>query len=160
MPNKRFLWTGLVLVFGLIAITIGTCSRRSSDVAVKDEINADGVRPDVADKIKRAFPDSERKRAAATQLARAFQLAVEKPERALEVNVQYERAQACMYAIEGVGHGDPPTETSTLIESWVVNSLARSRAYLRYNATLSGEVFEVIEANISSCDFDSSKMRN
>jgi hypothetical protein len=129
-------------------------------VSVKDELNTDGIRPDVADEIKRAFPDSERKRAAATQLARAFQMALTNPEAAMAVNTTYERAQSCLDAIEGLRPEDGPTETGDKIEGWVVNSAKRSRAYLRYNAGLSGQVFDGPEADLKACDFDPAKMRN
>lgn len=155
MKNKWISLAIIIVIAGLLVLVL-----RHHRLASKDQLNADGIRPDVAEKIAHAFPKSERKRGAATQLARAFQLSIMQPDRALEINALYERAKACLLAIEGKGPADGPSDISPLIEGWVVDSIARSRAYIHYNAGLSGQVFSGPDADISSCDFDPSNMRN
>ncbi len=160
MKNKWLLIALCVAIFGIGVLVLRSCNQQSSEVGIKDQLNSDGVRSDVAQAIAHTFPESEKKRAAATQLARAFQMAIENPERALEINNNWEKAQACVYAIEGTGPADSATNTGDIIESLVVNSSKRSRAYIRYNANLSGHIFNVIGADLSACSFDPSKMRN
>lgn len=158
---KRSLWIVIaILVLGFVFLILRLGLIGPTDIAVHDELNSEGIRPDVAAEIARTFSESERKRAATTQLARSLQMAIAQPEEALKINAIYERAQLCLDAIEGLRPTDPPTYTNSKIEGWVVNSKARARAYIRYNSNLSGHIFKVPSADISMCDFDPSRMRN
>lgn len=155
MSNKWFWLLIIVLSIGLFVFIL-----RNHRLANKDQLNADGIRDDVAKAIAEKFPESEKKRAAVTQLARAFQLAIDHPDNALEVNRIHEKAHECLDAIEGLGPYDGPTFTGSIIEGFVVNSLERTRSYIHYNAGLSGYVFQDTNAKMASCEFDPSKMRD
>jgi hypothetical protein len=159
MPKYRIWIVVFVLALGSLVVLLRQCSGAKS-LAVHDLLNSDGVRADVAAEIAKAFPESEKKRAAATQLARAFQIGLDRPDDASDVYAIYEKAKSCLNAVEGLGPNSGPTGTSTKIESWVVNTTARSRAYIHYNAGLSGRMFTGPGENIADCNFDPSKMAN
>ena len=155
MKNKWLLLAIAVPIVGLLVLVL-----RNHHVTSQDPLNADGIRDDVAQAIAQRFPESEKKRAAAIQMARAFQMAIEHPNNALEFNHILTKAEECMDAIEGLGPADGPTGTGGIIRDFVVNSLTRTRAYIHANAGLSGHVFSGFRADVSSCEFDPSKMRN
>ena len=159
MP-KIWLWTAAsVLVLGSFVLLLKQCSG-PRPLAVHDALDADGVRADVAAEIAKAFPESEKKRAAATQLARALQRGIDKPDDAIEIYALWERAATCLSAVEGLDRTSAPTETSSLIEGWVVNTTARSRAYIHYNAGLGGRILKGSGIDPGSCDFDPGAMSN
>jgi hypothetical protein len=152
-------WVWLVIVALITGLLFFILRNRPSSTST-DQLNAEGIRSDVEKAIAEKFPESEKKRAAVTQMARAFQKAIDYPDNALEIDRIWTKSQECLDAIEGLTPADGPTGTSGVIESFVVNSFARSRAYTHYNAGLSGQVSPGIEANINSCEFDPNKMRN
>ena len=156
MKNK-FVLFGLAALVVVLLIFLATSLLKHGH---KEKLNEDGIREDVAAEISTKFPNSEKKRAAAIQLSRAFQTAIDNPGEASAANELYERAASCLKAIEGVPVRGQPTGTSALIESWVVNSYERSQAYIRYNAGLSGRIFQSIDPEISKCEFDVAKMSN
>jgi hypothetical protein len=119
-----------------------------------DQLNEQGVRPDVAQAIEDAFPNSKRTRLAALQLARAFQRAVDRPENAAEINKTYEKAISCIEAVSLAQNEPESDRISTQVESMVVNTWARSRSYVKYNARLSGGVFDMIQPDSKNCDFE------
>lgn len=155
-------WLGLVpivLIVGILILVARQCSD-SKTFGVTDTVNADGVRDDVAIAIREKFPMSEKRRAAATQLARVLQKAVTKPNDAMKIFDDLQRASACLASIESPGPGDPVTESGSFVEAVVVNSFERSKAYIHFNAKLSGQVSGDIDGNPGVCDFDLSKMAN
>lgn len=156
MKNK-FVLFGLAALAVVLLLFFATSFLKHGH---NDELNADGIREDVASEISTAFPKSEKRRAAATQLSRAFQTAIDNPGEASAANELYERAESCLRAVEGVQVRGEPTDTSAMIESWVVNSYERSKAYIHYNASLSGRFFPPIDPDISKCEFDVAKMSN
>jgi hypothetical protein len=154
--KNKWIWLAIIiLIGGLLFLFL-----RNNPTRGIDQLNSDGIRDDVAKAIAEKFPESEKKRAAAIQLARAFQMAIDHPDEALKVDHIYEKATGCLMAIEGVGPMDGPTGTSPIIEGFVVNSIQRNRSYIHYNAGLSGQIFSGPEGNITFCEFDPSKMRN
>lgn len=153
--KNRWIWVGALIAVVLIAITILKLSGGSKDV-----LNADGIRDDVATAIASTFPESERKRASAVQLARVFQFAIDEPEKALEIHKLFETSMACYYAIRGDVEENEENAMSAKVEVMVVNSYDRSRAYIRYNGKLSGQVFESIQPDLSACDFNADSLRN
>jgi hypothetical protein len=154
MKNKWIWFLGIAASI-LVAVAFSKCSGGS-----KDALNSDGIRDDVAVAIQQAFPESERVRAAATQLARTTQLAIDKPENALEINKLDEAATACYYAIRGDVSENENTSVPLKVEAMVVNSYRRNRSYIRYNSKLSGRIFESIRPDFSRCEFDVGSMSN
>lgn len=150
-------WIWLVVLTAVILIVIFFSKYVSGS---KDVLNSDGIREDVAVAIANTFPDSEKRRAGAVQLARAFQLAIDEPENALETHKIYETAMACLYAIRGDVHENEDTALSSKVEVMVVNSYKRSRAYIKYNGRLSGQIFHSIQPDFSQCEFDVGSMGN
>ena len=150
-------WIWLAVLTAAISIVIFFSKYVSGS---NDVLNSDGIREDVAVAIANTFPDSEKKRAGAVQLARAFQLAIHEPENALETYKIYEAAKACLNAIRGDIHENEETAISSKIEAMVVNSYERSRAYIRYNGKLSGQIFRSIQPDFSRCEFDVDSMEN
>jgi hypothetical protein len=153
MKNK-WVWLGIVVAIILIAGALYKFSGSSRDV-----LNAEGIREDVAVAIKQTFPESERVRAGATQLARSFQLAIDEPEKALETHKIYEAAKACLYAIRGDIHENEETAVGLKVEAMVVNSYQRNRDYIKYNGRLSGQIFRSIQPDFSRCEFDVASMK-
>ncbi len=130
----------------------------NTNPAVHDEVDANGVRPDVKREIEKLYPTPGPERNAATQLARALQRAIAAPEEALLINEEFEAATACLLAVDkqtDTRHDSPPDDSvsrSIRIESFVINSKERARAYIRYNANLSGQLFPGIAPDQSRCD--------
>ncbi|CAN5514245.1 hypothetical protein BH10BDE1_BH10BDE1_13880 [soil metagenome] len=151
--KNRWIWIGAIVAVILIAIAILKFSSGSKDV-----LNADGVRDDVAVAIQQTFPESEMVRAAATQVARTIQLSIDDPENALEIRRRGEAATACWYAVRGEVSENENTSLVLKVEAMVVNSYRRTRAYIRYNSKLSGQIFESIQPDFSSCEFDVASM--
>lgn len=153
--KNRWIWFGALSAVAVILFAIFNFGG-----GTKDTLNTEGIRDDVAEDIARTFPNSETLRAAATQLARSLQLAIDKPENALEIEKQDDAATACYYAIRGQVLEDEESSVPLKVEGMVVNSYARSEAYIRYNGKLSGRIFQSIHPDISRCDFDANAMRN
>ena len=159
MKNKWFSMVFIVLIGGFIVLILRHCDG-SKSLGVGDKLNAHGIRDDVAVAIQMAFPESAKVRAAATQLARTTQLAIDNPENALEINKLDESATACYYAIRGEVMENENTSVVLKVEAMVVNSYQRSRAYIRYNSRLSGRVFKSIAPDFSLCEFDVASLKN
>ena len=159
MKHKWFWSVSVVLLVGIIVLIL-TNYDSSKSRGAGDALNADGIREDVAAEIARAFPESKKRRASATQLSNAFQAAIAEPGEASVANELYERAESCLMAVEGLAVRAEPTDTSEQIESWVVNSYERSQAYIQYNAALSGRIFGPIDPDILKCEFDVAKLRD
>lgn len=159
MKNKWIWILSAVLVLGIIVSVVRHFDSPKS-LGVGDTLNEDGIRDDVALAIAQVVPDSERTRAAATQMARALQLAIDQPDRALEIHSLDEAASACLYAIRGTVRENEFTSLPLKIEAMVVNTYRRSRAYIRYNGKLSGRIFKSIQPDLSQCEFDTEAMRN
>lgn len=125
----------------------------NTNPAVHDEVDADGIRPDVRKEIEKLYPSPGAKRDAAVQLARVLQKALRTPEDAPAINKEFEAATACILAVDET-HDDPPNDSVTRsirIESFVVNSAKRAEAYLRYNAILSDNLYPGIAPDDSQC---------
>lgn len=159
MGNKWVWFLSAVLIIGITVLTLGYFTTGKA-LGAGEKLNADGIRDDVAVAIAKTFPESERVRAGAIQLARAFQLAIDDPENALEVVEIYRSAKSCLYAIRGDVRENEKTALGLKVEAMVVNSYARSRAYIKYNGRLSGRIFKSIEPDITKCEFDAASMRN
>jgi hypothetical protein len=159
MKNKWIWVVSIVLLSGILVLTMRRCNGANS-LGVGDKLNAQGIRDDVAAAIQKTFPKSERVRAAAIQLARTTQLAIDNPENALEINKLDEAATACYYAIRGDVIENENTSVPLKVEAMVVNSYQRNRAYIRYNSKLSGRIFESIRPDFSLCEFDVGSMSN
>jgi hypothetical protein len=152
MNNKKILLGALAAII-LVAVVISKFFGPSKDI-----LNADGIRDDVAVAIQKTFPDSKLIRAAATQKARALQLAIDDPENALEIRRIGEAATACYYAVKGDVSENENTSVVLKVEAMVVNSYQRSRAYIRYNSKLSGRIFQSIQPDFARCEFDVASM--
>jgi hypothetical protein len=68
----------------------------------------------------------------------------------MKVNRIYEKAQSCVYAVNEL---EGNIIESAELESAVVDTWKKGRAYAKYNARLSGHDFEPIEPNLQNCDF-------
>ncbi len=152
MKNK-WIWFGAFASIIFIVVAISKFSGSSNDA-----LNADGIRDDVAVAIQQAFPESEIVRAAATQVARTIQLSIDDPKNALEIRRRGEAATECWYAVRGDVSENENTSLVLKVEAMVVNSYQRSRAYIRYNSKLSGQIFDSIQPDFSSCEFDVASM--
>lgn len=153
MSNRLVLVGVLVFAFVLgLGIWI---SRKSHSPEL-----VNGIRPDVRISIAEQFSASANLRAAAEQLAAAFQLAIDKPDQALEVNRAYEKAKSCLRAIDELDPYETVREVSRFVEASVVNSRDRAAAYLRYNTNLSGQIFDPINPSLKNCNFDVQSLEN
>lgn len=79
----------------------------NTNPAVHDEVDANGIRPDVKKEIEKLYPTPGPERNAANQLARALQRAIAAPEEALLINEEFEAATACLLAVD-TRHDSPP----------------------------------------------------
>jgi hypothetical protein len=123
-----------------------------------EDQDADGVRDDVQAFINSTYPESAKVRAALGQIAKSLQLAIENPENALATQKPVYLALSCLEAtlpnLEIYG------EISEQLEAAVVNSDVRSRAYIRYDANLSGQTFSITRGKMQDCSFNSAELAN
>ncbi|WP_374001541.1 hypothetical protein [Bdellovibrio bacteriovorus] len=90
---------------------------------------------------------------AALQMAKALQLAVQNPDNAVAIDVELEKAMSCVL---GVLEKQGSDESGVLgdIRDLAIKGSERERRYIRYNARLSGRVFDGGGPDISLCTQD------
>lgn len=113
-------------------------------------------RPDVEKELLKKFSHSKKLQKAALEYARQFQVAISFPELAREIYTKVDKASMCFDALYGSNSHIPSRE----IEALVVNTYGRAKAYLKYNANLSGYMYEVPTPNVADCHFDVNSMEN
>lgn len=121
----------------------------------------DGVRDDIQRYIALTYPDSERTRAALTQYVKSTQeaLFITNDEAAARNNAdESRRARACLRFILGDLNEMRRVRVETLAH--FLNTDSRSKAFIRYNSLLSGQVFELITDRKAGCDFNPDAMKN
>jgi hypothetical protein len=128
--------------------------------------DSDGVRDDVQRWIVMNYPNSEKTRAALTQKAKVMQVillnaadAVNARGRALESD----RASDCISYVReqllGIGGSDAYNIKGEL-RAVYLNTYIRSKAWLQYDAHLSGMFFTLPPDMKQGCDFDPDVMPN
>ena len=122
----------------------------------------DGVRDDVQRYIVLTYPDSEKTRAAVFQYARALQkfvLNANDKNASLIHDAEADAAQDCLVYIRGVRKA---RENFVGLRAQLLNTPERSRAYIRADQQLSGQVFALTPDTQlkSSCSFDPDAMGN
>jgi hypothetical protein len=116
--------------------------------------DGDGVRDDVQRWIVLSFPDQPAIRAGLRQFAIAQQRALldaESEELALINRDEKDRARGCLAAIAGLHEG---YRYFTSLEAQMLNTRARSLAYIQYDSHLRGHVFHLTDVTLGMCDFD------
>lgn len=128
------------------------------------DADRDGVRDDIQRYIALTYPDSEKTRAVLTQLTKtqqAFLLDANNKEMSIRHDRDRDDALDCLSYIYGIGT-DTAYALSSELRAQMLNTTARSRAYVIADAQLSGMHFpSTPEAERKSrCDFDPDAMRN
>ena len=123
--------------------------------------DGDGIRDDIQRFIALDHPDSEKLRAALTQYARAIQEALlVRDDKALSLNAAsaLDRVSECLRYILGPSSPDVQNE----LHAQFLNTVARSRAYLTYDAQLFGGIFPSAPRSQRkfSCTFDPDALPN
>ena len=142
------------VLFALAALTTGYFLIGRTPFRNLDPLNRDGIRSDVAVAIDELYPGPEPTHLAVIQLARAFQRAIDHPEDALEVHAVYFKAKCCLRAVTEAEDDSAADLISRTLESLTVNTWARSRSYVKYNANLSGGVYPMTQPRAGDCEFD------
>ncbi len=129
--------------------------------------NNNGVRDDVERYVIQTYKDEKIAVEIGFQVARAFNVVIENPENAKEVDRVLTAAQDCAGYFEDDADefGDPilldtDIVTSKKFKSIMLNTASRIRAYLEYNRNLSGGVFTLTHADKEKekCTFDVEQM--
>ena len=121
--------------------------------------DGDGIRDDIQRFIALTHPDSEKLRAGLTQFTRVVQEALlVRDDKALSLNAASAlgRASECLRYILGPSSPDVQNE----LHAQFLNTVARSRAYLTYNAQLFGGIFPIASQLKFSCAFDPDALPN
>lgn len=121
--------------------------------------DGDGIRDDIQRFIALNHPDSEKLRAGLTQYARAIQEALlVRDDKPLSLNAasKTSRATECLWFLLGE---QAPDVTNTMFAE-MLNTVARSRAYLTYNSQLFGGIFPSATQLKPSCAFDPDALPN
>ena len=123
--------------------------------------DGDGIRDDIQRYITLTYPDSLKTRAALRQATMALQtIVLETPdeESALRNTELEARASECIRYI----HPDNGRQIDNMLMAEFLNTVERSRAYLKYNSKLGGHVFGTKDLNEykSSCTFDIDAMED
>lgn len=148
------------LILFVALLIIGTLYRRLTPVkpaALGIDANTNGVWDDVDVAIATKMPESKKKRAALTQMARALQRGIENPDQAYSIADDADRALVCL---DYVGWEYIEGDISDQVESELTNTPARAEAYLRFNLNLSGTVSPINDYKPGDCDFSVEEMEN
>lgn len=113
-------------------------------------------RIEVEKKLLKQFSHSKRLQAASLEYARQFQVAILFPQLARENYTKMDKARSCFAAL----YGDEYYKRSREMEAMVVNTYARAKAYLKYNANLSGYMYDVNPTTVNDCHFDPNSLEN
>lgn len=121
--------------------------------------DSDGVRDDLQRYIAIKYQSSEKLRRIMTEMAKADQDFIKNhtdKTLVLEVVEQRNKHISCLYYI------DPNTASKHLqeLERLQLNTNARTLAYIKANAMLSGMTFEAVIDAKSQCDFDPDSLKN
>jgi len=105
--------------------------------------------------IESKFGQHEDLKKAALQLAQAIQKAVDYPQDAVLNDPDFGRALDCFSMIhERAGNDfEKGTAAKQEIRDLVVSNSEKQRRYIRYNASLSGQVLDTFFDDPTSCDF-------
>ena len=124
----------------------------------------DGVRDDVQRWIATTFPDSEKTRAAVTQMAKAMQsmLLSAEDEKSSRMNaIARNRAAFCISFVRDqlLGSASDAYDLKREIEAVYLNTAERTRAWLRADSHLGG-MYSVPDDLSKGCDFDPNALPN
>lgn len=109
---------------------------------------------EIEQKLSKRFSYNEDLKKAALQMGIALQAAIDNPEDAERIVVDLSDAMDCVRAIlEEQGKRDQASDTLSEIEDISTGGFSRERRYIRFNANLSGGVYELFEASVSKCHF-------
>lgn len=120
----------------------------------------DGVRDDVQRYIALTYPDSAKTRAALTQDAKVVQselLDANSKQLSMQHSDEDDKASACLNYLVGL---DNSITMQKNLESVILNTDDRSRAYFKYDDQLGGEVFSLLPDEPSYCNFDINAVAN
>lgn len=139
MKNK-YIFT---LMLGLTACSSGSGGGGSE--APGGQSDSPGLSKEIRESLHGRYGHDPRAEKAAIQMANVFEDAVTKPEKALEIMPRHLKARACALSQD---------ESINIkeIESEVINSRERAKAYLKYNVGLSGQVVDVPVADAKACE--------
>jgi hypothetical protein len=117
--------------------------------------DGDGIRDDIQRYIEITYPDEPLVKAALRQDTIPLQaklLDAHSEEKSLLHHEETERSQECLGALFGTERG---FDLAFAMQAEMLNTDARSRAYILYNSQLSGHIFSGPAVDdISACDFD------
>jgi hypothetical protein len=130
-------------------------------IAGKD-LDQNGVRDDIQEYIMSAYPESQKVQAALIQNAKALQIGLinaDNREASITIGDQRVRAVGCLSYISG------PEEGRIFwgeLRARMLNSDSRSRAYIKANNHLGGQIYQDTppDEGKSLCDFDPDLMEN
>lgn len=125
--------------------------------------DGDGVRDDIQRYIVLTYPESEKIRAALTQITKVDQAAlIDANDR--NASVRHAKkgflANDCLYFV--VGNSDRTNTISSLLQAEILNTKARSFAYITHNEQLGGEVFPMLRIGQArlGCNFNPDDLEN
>lgn len=121
--------------------------------------DGDGVRDDIQRYIALTYQDSEKLRAALTEMAKNRQKALVD---ANDSNKSYQHAIKDQSAYECLAflHLESSHKISQLLFAEILNTEERSHAYLLYNSQFRGRAFDINLPSKSSCGFDPDTLEN
>lgn len=92
---------------------------------------------------------------AAIFLGKAYQEAIDYPEKAQEIRPRLSKANSCFTAVlEHYGKNSKESYSEfTLMEDLSTSSFERQRRYIAYNAKLSGAVYPLVDDSLKNCNF-------
>jgi hypothetical protein len=170
---KKFPWALTTLVSILVvggAFLITGCSRNDSPTATPGapsaaapDPNGEGVRPDVRTYIETTYPNSAKTRAALFQDAKVIEKALADAANK-QLSIQHadesNRASTCLWYTFGTVEASVKARRE--MQSVILNTDARNKAYFIYNEQLGGEVFGDIpyDQHVSACDINPSTLPN
>ncbi len=130
----------IILVFSLFKND--TARAQSLNIVDKD---GDGVWDDIQKAITTNYKDPDLI-SAQRQIAKAMQKAILKPADAFNINNELFLAESCLCAVKRRCEDD-----LEFVEENLINNSARSYAYIKFNAVLSGHLLKGYSPSRSNC---------
>lgn len=125
--------------------------------------DGDGVRDDIQRYIALTYPSSEKLRVALAQAAKAMQASLqyaENKERSITNTIEVFHGSDCLRFV--LGGVSAEIDVSSRLRSVVLNTLARSKAWIKADSQFSGQTYQLtpVGQRRAMCAFDPDSMRN
>jgi hypothetical protein len=150
MPSIKGKITVTISLLILTVLTFGIFLRKTYADPASENVQLKNEYLSVIQDVKNEFHDNEKLKDGAIQMVDALQEAVENPDNAMDIDTRLCEAISCIY---GILDQQNKTEENILekIRDIAIKGNLREIRYIKFNAKLSGHVFDLPNPDVSKC---------